>query len=352
MGKTYLVTGGLGFIGSEYVRLILSEQPDVEVHNLDCQTYAGNPENLKEVDKLERYRYHKVDIRDRDAVNAAVEKIDPDCLIHFAAESHVDRSIEGPLLFVETNVMGTLHLLEAAREVFKLKPDFRFLHVSTDEVYGSLGATGAFLETTAYDPSSPYSASKAASDHFVRAWGRTFGLPILITNCSNNYGPYQFPEKLIPLMINNAVHGKALPVYGDGKNVRDWLFVEDHARAIDLVLREAKLGETYNIGGEAEEENLNVVHTLCDLVDEIKGKLENGSSRRELITFVTDRPGHDRRYAMDITKIKNELNWRPRYSFEEGLRKTVKWYLENVEWMSHVIDGSYKTYYSRMYDDR
>lgn len=352
MGKTYLVTGGLGFIGSEYVRLILSEQPDVEVHNLDCQTYAGNPENLSKVDQLEQYHYHKVDIRDRDAVYGAVETIRPDCIVHFAAESHVDRSIEGPLLFVETNVMGTLHLLEAAREVFKKNADFRFLHVSTDEVYGSLGDTGAFLETTAYDPSSPYSASKAASDHFVRAWGRTFALPVLITNCSNNYGPYQFPEKLIPLMINNAVHGKPLPVYGDGKNVRDWLFVEDHARAIDLVLREAKIGETYNIGGEAEEENLAVVQTLCDLVDEIKGPLENGKSRRELITFVSDRPGHDRRYAMDITKIKNELNWKPLYSFEEGLRKTVKWYLENTEWMSHVIDGSYKTYYSRMYDGR
>lgn len=352
MGQTYLVTGGLGFIGSEYVRLILREQPEIELHNLDCQTYAGNPENLKEVDQLDRYHYHKVDIRDKDAVSKAMGEINPDRVIHFAAESHVDRSIEGPLLFVETNVMGTLHLLEASRAVFEKKPDFRFLHVSTDEVYGSLGDTGAFQETTAYDPSSPYSASKAASDHFVRAWGRTFGLPILITNCSNNYGPYQFPEKLIPLMINNAVHGKALPVYGDGKNVRDWLFVEDHARAIDLVLREAKLGETYNIGGEAEEENLNVVHTLCDLVDEIKGPLEGMKSRRELITFVTDRPGHDRRYAMDITKIKTELNWSPKYSFKDGLRRTVEWYLANTEWMSHVIDGSYKTYYSRMYDGR
>ena len=352
MGKTYLVTGGLGFIGSEYVRLIMTEQPDIEVHNLDSQTYAGNPENLQSIDKKSNYHYHKVDIRDRDALSTTLNSIQPDCIIHFAAESHVDRSIEGPLLFVETNVVGTLNLLEAARELHKSNPEFRFLHVSTDEVYGSLGSTGAFQETTAYDPSSPYSASKAASDHFVRAWGRTFNLPILITNCSNNYGPYQFPEKLIPLMINNAFHGKPLPVYGDGKNVRDWLYVEDHARAIDLVLREAKIGETYNIGGEAEEENLTVVHTLCDLVDEFSGPLDSGKSRRELITYVTDRPGHDRRYAMDITKIKNDLDWKPRYSFEEGLRQTVRWYLDNEEWLSHVVDGSYKTYYSRMYDDR
>jgi dTDP-glucose 4,6-dehydratase len=352
MSKCYLVTGGLGFIGSQYIRLILDQEPDIQVHNLDAQTYAGNPENLAGYDDRTQYHYHKVDIRDKDAVSQTVENIAPDAIIHFAAESHVDRSIEAPLLFVETNVMGTLHLLEAARAVHSKTPNFRFLHVSTDEVYGSLGPSGAFKETTSYDPSSPYSASKASSDHFVRAWGRTFGLPVLITNCSNNYGPFQFPEKLIPLMINNALHGKPLPVYGDGKNVRDWLYVEDHARAIDLVLRTASLGETYNIGGEAEMQNLTVVHTLCDLVDELKGPLAEGRSRRDLIHFVTDRPGHDRRYAMDITKISTELGWRPRYSFEDGLRKTVQWYLENDRWLAHVIDGSYKTYYSRMYDDR
>jgi dTDP-glucose 4,6-dehydratase len=352
MAKKYLVTGGLGFIGSQYLRLVLDEQSDVEVHNVDCQSYAGNPENLTGYDKNPRYHYHKVDIRDRQAVSDVVSEIEPDAIIHFAAESHVDRSVEGPLLFVETNVLGTLYLLEAARAVYAGNGDFRFLHVSTDEVYGSLGPTGAFEETTAYDPSSPYSASKAASDHFVRAWGRTFNVPILVTNCSNNYGPYQFPEKLIPLMINNAVLGKALPVYGDGKNIRDWLYVEDHARAIDLVLNKASIGETYNIGGEAEMQNIEIVHLICDLVDELKGPLAPGKSRRELITYVTDRPGHDRRYAVNINKIKRELGWQPQHSFEDGFRKTVRWYLENTEWLSHVIDGSYKTYYSRMYDQR
>lgn len=349
--KTLLVTGGLGFIGSQYIRLVLAEFEDWSVVNIDCQSYAGNPENLKGFDQNPRYRFDKLDIRDRGAVHDTVEALKPQAIVHFAAESHVDRSIESPLVFVETNVLGTIHLLEAALKVSKQQPEFRFLHVSTDEVYGSLGPTGAFEETTAYDPSSPYSASKASSDHFVRAWHRTFGLPVLITNCSNNYGPFQFPEKLIPLMINNARKGKDLPVYGDGTNVRDWLHVEDHARAIHAVLTKAKVGETYNIGGEAERQNIEVVKLICELVDELCPESLD-KPRRELIRFVTDRPGHDRRYAMNIAKIQRDLQWAPRYSFEDGLRQTVQWYLENDEWLAHVLDGSYREYYARMYENR
>jgi len=347
-----LVTGGLGFIGSQYIRLLLDEHKDTEVHNLDCQTYAGNPENLAGYDSNERYSYLRVDIRDGDAIAKAVAEVAPDAIVHFAAESHVDRSIEAPLTFVETNVVGTINLLEAARARHAELDSFRFLHVSTDEVYGSLGSIGAFKETTPYDPSSPYSASKASSDHFVRAWQRTYGLPVLITNCSNNYGPRQFPEKLIPLMINNARQGKDLPVYGDGKNVRDWLHVEDHARAIHEVLLRATPGETYNVGGEAERENLNIVHVICDTLDELLGPLEGAKPRRELIRFVTDRPGHDRRYAMDISKIQRELGWAPRHTLESGMKMTIEWYLANLGWIENIVSGSYQDYYKRMYEER
>lgn len=354
---TTLVTGGLGFIGSQYVRLVLGEEPQRRIVNLDCQTYAGNPENLQGFDSNPNYFYRPVDIRDKDRVAAAFAEFDPDDVVHFAAESHVDRSIEGPLVFAETNVIGTIHLLQAALAQHRKRgaegrPGSRFLHVSTDEVYGSLGAEGAFREDTPYDPSSPYSASKAASDHFARAWYRTYGLPVLVTNCSNNYGPRQFPEKLIPLMINNALTGKALPVYGDGRNVRDWLFVEDHARALDLVRRQGRVGETYNIGGLAEKENIRVVELLCELVDELAPPLPEGKARRSLISFVRDRPGHDRRYAMDITKIQGELGWSPKFDFESGLRKTVEWYLSNQVWLKNVLDGSYQDYYKRHYDNR
>lgn len=347
--KRLLVTGGWGFIGSQYIRLLLDEHEELEVHNLDCQTYAGNPENLAGYEDNPRYAAHRVDLREREPVHALVTELMPDAIVHFAAESHVDRSISGPLVFVDTNVGGTVHLLEAARAVHAENPGFRFLHVSTDEVYGSLGPEGAFKETTAYDPSSPYSASKAAADHFVRAWHRTFGLPVLVTNCSNNYGPFQFPEKLIPLMIANARSGKPLPVYGDGRNVRDWLHVEDHARALHLVLEQAEVGQTYNIGGEAEMPNIEVVHTICDLVDELVGA--GAEPRRSLVRFVTDRPGHDRRYAMDISKIRRELGWAPRYSFESGLRQTIEWYLANDAWLAHVMDGSYKDYLRRQYGE-
>lgn len=346
-----LVTGGLGFIGSQYIRSLLDEDAELRVTNLDAQTYAGNPENLRGYDDDPRYAFRRLDIREGPAVAEAIAELAPNAVVHFAAESHVDRSIEAPLVFVETNVLGTLHLLEACRALADKDPGFRFLHVSTDEVYGSLGPEGLFEETTAYDPSSPYSASKASSDHFVRAWHRTYGLPALITNCSNNYGPFQFPEKLIPLMINNALEGKDLPVYGDGQNVRDWLHVEDHARALHTVLLKGRLGETYNIGGEAERNNLDVVHTICDLVDELAPR-DGAGPRRELIRFVKDRPGHDRRYAMDITKIQGELGWAPKHSFETGLKATVAWYLEHRGWVANVIDGSYKDYYKRMYDER
>jgi len=347
-----LVTGGLGFIGSQYIRLLLDEHPELEVVNLDAQTYAGNPENLAGYDTRATYRFARVDIRDRVQVRELVLEARPDRVVHFAAESHVDRSIEGPLLFAETNVMGTLNLLEASRELWPSVEDFRFLHVSTDEVYGSLGETGAFKETTPYDPSSPYSASKASSDHFVRAWHRTYGLPTLVTNCSNNYGPFQFPEKLIPLIVNNALNYRELPVYGDGRNIRDWLYVEDHARAIHEVLTRASVGETYNIGGDAERENIVVVETICDLLDELCGQSAGQPRRRELVRFVKDRPGHDRRYAMDTSKIRAELDWRPRFSFESGLRATIEWMLEHQEWLSNVLDGSYQEYYSRMYEER
>jgi dTDP-glucose 4,6-dehydratase len=332
--RVVLLTGGAGFIGCNHVRLLLAEDPTVRVVVLDALTNAGNPRNL---DGLEaaypgRYRFVRGDICDEPAVAALFREEQVDTVVHFAAESHVDRSIDGPAEFLRTNIMGTYTLLQEARRLWGNRTDVRFHHISTDEVYGSLGATGAFTETTPYDPSSPYSASKAASDHLVRAWERTFGLRVSLTNCSNNYGPYQFPEKLIPLVIMNALEDKPLPVYGDGMNVRDWLFVEDHCRAIDLVVRRGRPGSVYNIGGRSEQPNIEVVRRICDLVDEMAPKLADGRARRELIVFVADRPGHDERYAIDARKIDEELNWRPSENFASGLRKTVAWYLANEDW--------------------
>ena len=354
-----LVTGGCGFIGANFIHLALDRLPECRIINLDKLTYAGNPANLAEFAENPRYRLIKGDINDRQLLDRlfAEEKID--IVVHFAAESHVDRSITGPGEFIRTNIDGTFTLLEAARQAW-LKPaeesaqskNHRFLHVSTDEVYGSLGATGYFTETTPYDPRSPYSASKAAADHLARAYFHTYGLPVMVTNCSNNYGPYQFPEKLIPLIINNALEGRQLPVYGDGKNIRDWLFVSDHCQALLTVLEKGKIGETYNIGGNNEKQNLEIVETICDLVDERIGRLDDGDTRRSLISFVRDRPGHDRRYAIDAGKIARELGWQPAISFDDGIRQTIDWYLENRPWMAAVLDGSYKEYYQKMYENR
>ncbi len=349
--RRILVTGGCGFIGANFVRLALERLPDCRLVNLDQLTYAGNPRNLADVEADPRYRFVRGDICDGELVHALFGEEGIDAVVHFAAESHVDRSIEGPGAFIRTNITGTFTLLEAARKSW-LAPSPRFLHVSTDEVYGSLGETGAFSETTPYDPRSPYSASKAASDHLVRAYHHTYGLPALVTNCSNNYGPYQFPEKLIPLMINNARHGKDLPVYGDGRNVRDWLYVEDHCEALLAVLERGAPGETYNIGGNNEKQNLEIVHTVCDLLDERLGLLPAGKPRRSLLRFVKDRPGHDRRYAIDATKIRTELGWEPSVTFEEGIRRTIDWYLANQAWMDEILDGSYREYYERMYGGR
>lgn len=355
--QNILVTGGCGFIGSNFVRLALQEIPVCRLVNLDKLTYAGNPKSLEDVAEDPRYKFIKGDICDAVMVAAifAEEKIDT--VVHFAAESHVDRSISGPAEFIQTNVVGTFTLLEAARTSWltaqKAAPGtHRFLHVSTDEVYGSLGDTGYFTETTPYDPRSPYSASKASSDHLVSAYHHTYGLPTLITNCSNNYGPYHFPEKLIPLIINNALNGKELPVYGDGRNVRDWLYVVDHCRAILTVLQKGKVGETYNIGGNNEKQNLEVVHTVCDLLDERVGLLAGDRPRRSLIRFVKDRPGHDRRYAIDAGKIRRELGWQPSVTFEEGIRRTIDWYLQHPQWIASVLDGSYQEYYDKMYGGR
>lgn len=325
-----IVTGGAGFIGSAVVRQAVSAGHDVV--NLDALTYAACLENLAPVHNAPNYTFVQADIRDRAAMDAVFEEHKPDAIMHLAAESHVDRSIDGPGDFIETNITGTFNLLEAARKYWtEHQPDgFRFHHVSTDEVFGSLGADGMFTEETSYDPRSPYSASKAASDHLVRAWHETYGLPVVMTNCSNNYGPYHFPEKLIPVVILNAIAGKALPIYGDGSNVRDWLFVEDHADALLLVLQKGELGRSYNIGGENERSNLELVETLCAILDEERPLREG--SYRDLITFVKDRPGHDARYAIDPTRIREELGWRPSVSVEEGLRRTVKWYLENEAW--------------------
>jgi len=347
------LTGGAGFIGANFVHYWLAAH-DESVLVLDALTYAGNLESLAPVAGDPRYHFERVDICDRTAVAALLARHRPRALLHFAAESHVDRSIHGPGDFIRTNVQGTFELLEAARAYWAELPAadqaaFRFLHVSTDEVYGSLGPTDpAFTETTPYAPNSPYSASKAASDHLVRAWHHTYGLPVLTTNCSNNYGPYQFPEKLIPLMIHNALAGKPLPVYGDGQNVRDWLYVLDHCRAIDRVLAAGTPGQTYNIGGHNEVKNLDVVHTLCNLLDELRPRAD-GRSYREQITFVADRPGHDRRYAIDAGKIERELGWTPQETFASGLRQTVQWYMDHAEWVLHVTSGAYRQWVDRQY---
>ncbi|WP_282174499.1 dTDP-glucose 4,6-dehydratase [Vibrio diabolicus] len=342
-----LVTGGAGFIGSAVVRHIIRDTQDTVI-NLDKLTYAGNLESLVDVSDSERYYFEQVDICDRAELDRVFSEHQPDRVMHLAAESHVDRSIDGPAAFIETNVMGTYHLLEAARQYWSSLDEarqsaFRFHHISTDEVYGDLeGTDDLFTETTSYAPSSPYSASKASSDHLVRAWQRTYGLPTLVTNCSNNYGPYHFPEKLIPLMILNALDGKPLPVYGDGMQIRDWLFVEDHARALYKVVTEGEIGETYNIGGHNEKANIEVVKTICALLEELRPDKPAGvESYESLITYVKDRPGHDVRYAIDATKIAQELNWTPEETFESGIRKTVEWYLNNPQWWQRVLDGSY-----------
>lgn len=343
--RTLLVTGGAGFIGGCFVRQILATG-SARVVNLDKLTYAGNLDSLATLQNHPHHIFVQGDIGDLEGCGRLFREYQPDAVINFAAESHVDRSIDGPREFLMTNVVGTFELLTAARAYWDNLPEerrgtFRFLHVSTDEVFGSLGDTGAFAETTPYAPNSPYSASKAAADHFVRAFHHTYGLPTLTTNCSNNYGPFQFPEKLIPLMILNALEGKALPVYGDGQNVRDWLFVEDHCRAIETVLERGQVGETYNIGGNCEQNNLDVVRTICATVDELKPGLAHAPCSR-LVTFVKDRPGHDRRYAMDIRKIQRELGWQPRENFTSGLRRTVQWYLDNSEWVARVTSGKYR----------
>lgn len=342
-----LVTGGAGFIGSHLVRLLVRKYPKYRIVNLDKLTYAGNLENLRDLEKTSNYVFEKGDIIDQAFVKQLFEQYQFDGVIHLAAESHVDRSIENPMAFIETNIVGTVNLLNTARHFWQDSEGKRFYQISTDEVYGTLGATGLFTEKTAYDPRSPYSASKASADHLVRAYYHTYNLPILISNCSNNYGPYQFPEKLIPLMINNIRHRKSLPIYGDGKYTRDWLWVGDHAEAIDLIYHKGKIGETYNIGGNNEWQNIDLVHQLCDTVDGILGR-PVGSSRN-LITYVRDRPGHDRRYAIDATKIKNELGWEPKVKAEEGLRRTAEWYLDHTEWLENVTSGAYQKYYEQQY---
>ena len=346
--KNILVTGGAGFIGSHLVRLLVNKYPEYHIINMDVLTYAGNLENLKDVEDKDNYTFVKCDICDLKKVSQIFEEYKIDSVIHLAAESHVDRSIEDPFSFAQTNVMGTLSLLQAAKEHWNSNfTNKLFYHISTDEVYGSLGEEGFFTENTKYDPHSPYSASKASSDHFVRAFHDTYGLPSVISNCSNNYGSYQFPEKLIPLFINNIVHNKPLPVYGKGENIRDWLFVDDHARAIDVIFHNGKLGDTYNIGGFNEWKNIDLIKVIIKTVDQLLGREEGTSDK--LITYVKDRAGHDLRYAIDSKKLKDELGWEPSLQFEEGIEKTVAWYLENKEWLEKVTSGEYVKYYKSMY---
>ncbi|HIQ37957.1 MAG TPA: dTDP-glucose 4,6-dehydratase [Desulfocapsa sulfexigens] len=353
INRRILVTGGCGFIGANFVRLLLKDHPDWRVINLDKLTYAGNLQNLEGIEENDHYRFVKADICDAKAMEELFVSEQIDSVVHFAAESHVDRSITGPAAFIQTNIIGTFTLLEAARKIWLNDlwkgNDPRFLHVSTDEVYGSLGDAGMFTETTPFDPRSPYSASKASSDHLVNAYFHTYGLPVVITNCSNNYGPYQFPEKLIPLVFHNSMTGRTLPIYGDGKYVRDWLYVKDHCEAIVEVLTKGKNGQSYNIGGNNEKQNLEVVRIICDTLDTKLGLPESNEPRRNLITYVKDRPGHDRRYAIDASFIKEQLGWEPKITFEQGIEKTVDWYLANQEWVASVIDGSYQKYYDKMY---
>jgi dTDP-glucose 4,6-dehydratase len=347
-----LITGGAGFIGSHVVRLFVNKYPHCTIHNLDKLTYAGNLANLADVEKNSNYKFIKGDIVDATFISKLFTTEKYNAVIHLAAESHVDRSISNPLEFVMTNVIGTVNLLNAAKELYKIVPTTftKFYHVSTDEVYGALGETGMFTEETSYDPHSPYSASKASSDHFVRAYHDTYGLPIVISNCSNNYGPNHFPEKLIPLCLNNIIHNRHLPIYGKGENVRDWLFVVDHAKAIDVIFHFAKLGSTYNIGGHNEWTNINVIRLLCRILDKKLNRPEG--TNEKLITFVTDRAGHDLRYAIDATKLKNDLGWIPSVTFEQGLEQTVDWYLNNQHWLNNVTSGNYITYYEDQYVKR
>lgn len=351
--RKILITGGAGFIGSAVIRQLIMET-DASIVNVDKLTYAGNLQSLKSVADSPRYCFEHVDICNADLITSLFHKHQPDAVMHLAAETHVDRSISGPAAFIQTNIIGTYNLLEAARGYWdqlsgKRQDNFRFHHISTDEVYGTLGETGLFSENTAYQPNSPYSASKAASDHIVRAWHHTYGLPVVTTNCSNNYGPYHFPEKLIPLMILNACNGKPLPIYGKGNNIRDWLYVDDHVRALRLVLERGRVGEVYNIGGGNEKTNLEVVHLICTILDEIRPR---GAPHASLITYVHDRPGHDHRYAIDANKIIHELGWVPLETFESGLRKTVEWYLTNTGWVDAVASGEYQKWIQKNYGDR
>ncbi|MCX6244752.1 MAG: dTDP-glucose 4,6-dehydratase [Bacteroidetes bacterium] len=349
--KTILITGGAGFIGSHVVRRFVKKYPQYKILNLDKLTYAGNLANLRDIENEPNYGFIKADIVDAERMNQIFRENNVESVIHLAAESHVDRSISNPMEFIFTNIIGTVNLLNAARIAWQDKmEDKRFYHISTDEVYGSLGETGTFLETTAYDPRSPYSASKASSDHLVRAYFHTYKLPVVISNCSNNYGPFQFPEKLIPLSINNIRNNKPIPIYGKGENIRDWLFVEDHANAIDLIFHEGKNGETYNIGGNNEWTNISLILLLCKIMDRKLGRADGTSEK--LITYVKDRAGHDLRYAIDSTKIQHELGWKPSLQFEEGLDKTVDWYLENEEWMNNITSGDYQKYYENQYVKR
>ena len=349
--KTILITGGAGFIGSHVVRLFVNKYPDYKIVNLDKLTYAGNLANLKDIEHKSNYEFVKADIVDSGKMLSLFRKYRFDGVIHLAAESHVDRSIANPTEFVFTNVIGTVNLLNAARDIWKDHADDKlFYHISTDEVYGSLGKTGLFTETTGYDPHSPYSASKASSDHFVRAYCDTFGLPALVSNCSNNYGSFQFPEKLIPLFINNIRYNKPLPVYGKGENIRDWLWVEDHARAIDVIFHQGKTGETYNIGGHNEWTNISLIKLMCSIMDRKLGR-ETGTSEK-LISYVKDRAGHDLRYAIDSSKLQKELGWVPSLHFEEGLEKTIDWYLDHEEWMMNITSGDYQLYYEEQYEKR